>query len=258
MIINVWKPNYKTINKIKIIIYYSLENINNIKNGWVVIYKCDICKSNKLYKTTTTSLLKSKWNNINHQICRSCRSKKSELNVKQNVITYKKFKKALISNGYFVLSNKQEFIKQNYPSQAKLLVKCPNGHMYYAIWNNFINKNKRCRQCYYNKQYEKSKIIDDKFLLYKKLVRNHSNKIYRKYFNKINEFGLKRSINDFHLDHKYSISKGYLNNIPVYIIGSLSNLEVIPSYDNRKKGKSCSITKEELFNEYFKKNRRDK
>ena len=55
--------------------------------------------------------------------------------------------------------------------------------------------------------------------------------------------------NAFHLDHKFSIKKGFEENIPPEIIGSLKNLEMIPGKKNCSKRANCSITKEELLDE---------
>lgn len=51
----------------------------------------------------------------------------------------------------------------------------------------------------------------------------------------------------YHLDHKYSISEGFKNNIKPQIIADLNNLEFIPWEENVKKRTKCSITKEELI-----------
>jgi len=56
-----------------------------------------------------------------------------------------------------------------------------------------------------------------------------------------------QGIDNYHLDHKYSIFKGFKNDIAPKIIGHISNLEFIKSGKNTKKGTSCSITKEELL-----------
>ena len=54
----------------------------------------------------------------------------------------------------------------------------------------------------------------------------------------------------YSLDHKFSCQEGFKNNIPPYIIGSIVNLEFIPNKDNSKKKHACSITKEELFEQF--------
>jgi len=55
----------------------------------------------------------------------------------------------------------------------------------------------------------------------------------------------------YHLDHMFSISEGFKNNIPPRIIASLSNLTMLEGRNNLKKHSYCSITKEELFLSYF-------
>lgn len=56
---------------------------------------------------------------------------------------------------------------------------------------------------------------------------------------------------DFHLDHRFSILEGFKNNIPHYIVGSIYNLEIIPSKENSGKRGSCSISLDELCEKYF-------
>src|SRR3989304_2870297 len=46
----------------------------------------------------------------------------------------------------------------------------------------------------------------------------------------------------YHLDHKYSISEGFRNNIPPEVIGHIANLEFITWRKNSSKYKKCSIT----------------
>jgi len=55
-----------------------------------------------------------------------------------------------------------------------------------------------------------------------------------------------RGIN-YHLDHKYSIKQGFMNNIPPYLIGSIKNLEIITTSINCSKQDKCSININELF-----------
>ena len=53
-----------------------------------------------------------------------------------------------------------------------------------------------------------------------------------------------------HLDHKFSIYEGFLNNIEPKIIANINNLEILDESDNIKKFTRCSITKEELLDTY--------
>lgn len=48
------------------------------------------------------------------------------------------------------------------------------------------------------------------------------------------------------LDHKFSMTEGFKNNIPPKVIGNWRNLEYIPLLENRSKGGKCSISLEEI------------
>jgi hypothetical protein len=52
----------------------------------------------------------------------------------------------------------------------------------------------------------------------------------------------------YQLDHKFSISRGFIEGVDPELIGSLKNLEFIPWEDNIKKQGNCSIQLEELIN----------
>ena len=62
----------------------------------------------------------------------------------------------------------------------------------------------------------------------------------------------KRGITSYHVDHKFSIFEGFKRGILPSIIGDISNLEMLPYKDNTSKGKNCSKTEEQLFNDYLK------
>jgi hypothetical protein len=53
----------------------------------------------------------------------------------------------------------------------------------------------------------------------------------------------------YHLDHKFSISRGYIEGISPDLIGSIKNLQFIPWQENVSKQNKCSITKKELTDE---------
>lgn len=54
----------------------------------------------------------------------------------------------------------------------------------------------------------------------------------------------------YELDHKYSIYYGFINQIHPEIIGSIYNLEFIPSIENTRKREKCSIRLETLMEKY--------
>lgn len=66
---------------------------------------------------------------------------------------------------------------------------------------------------------------------------------------------LKKPENDavnYHLDHRFSKKQGFKQNILPQIIGSIYNLEYLPASENIKKQDKCSITVDELAENYFK------
>lgn len=87
--------------------------------------------------------------------------------------------------------------------------------------------------------------------LYKQIIYNLSNKNYRKYEHLINIDVVNRGRNEYHLDHIYTISDGFINNIPPFIMSSIVNLQLITESQNLSKGSSSDITKEELFKRFY-------
>lgn len=85
---------------------------------------------------------------------------------------------------------------------------------------------------------------------YYNVVRLATNKNWYKHFYEINPNRVQRS-KDWHLDHIYSISEGFKNNIPPEIIGHWTNLRLIPKIENSSKGANCHKTKEQLYEDYY-------
>lgn len=83
------------------------------------------------------------------------------------------------------------------------------------------------------------------FFVYKKIVDRETRKTLK--LNK--EFMTSKKKNQS-LDHRYSKVKGFINDVPPEIIGSIYNLEFIDKIDNSKKRHQCSITLEELIKEW--------
>ena len=50
-----------------------------------------------------------------------------------------------------------------------------------------------------------------------------------------------------HLDHIYSVSRGYINNVDPKIIGCMHNLRFIPAYENIIKNSKCEISLKKLY-----------
>lgn len=92
-------------------------------------------------------------------------------------------------------------------------------------------------------------IIDD-FRKYKSLVNRYTNESLLFYGELIENLEMRSK--HFHLDHKYSIKMGFINDIDPKIIGSVINMEIIPAKINSSKKEKCSITKQHLDREYTK------
>lgn len=88
----------------------------------------------------------------------------------------------------------------------------------------------------------------DEYLNYKLRVRNITRNQNIKSLVNYSRRG--RTKNDYHLDHRYSVLRGYLDNVEPKIIGSIINLEYIPVSLNCSKQEKCSITKEKLMELY--------
>lgn len=83
---------------------------------------------------------------------------------------------------------------------------------------------------------------------YKKLLINRTNTIYRNNKHIINSHELLRGHKTYHLDHKYSIKQGFINNLPIEIMSHPCNLQMVYYKDNLIKQDNCSITINQLLN----------
>ena len=254
----------------------------NCGKGWILKDKCKCCgekyftradkisdycsyscarngKNNPMYGKTHTKKVKEKLSkclkNTMKKICNqynisniSCldevKRKKG-----QSILSFE-----YISN-YIKKFNYELLDKDNLNNKHTILkIKCPNNHIFNMSWESF-RKGHRCSQCYYDSLCKKYGIDDyNEFMKYRNKVTSLTNKTYRKYKNIINPNNYKRGkgLNDYQLDHKFSILEGYKQHIDSEIISSLPNLELLSSHDNESKGCKCSITKEELLEAYNK------
>lgn len=111
----------------------------------------------------------------------------------------------------------------------------------------------RCPLCTkdHPKDYEKRMIADStSFEYYVYVVRKFSEISWKSKHLKIDKLGRERS-RDMHLDHVYSIYEGFNNNIPPYIIGHWTNLQILNGSANSSKGTKCGQTKEELLENFY-------
>jgi len=99
-----------------------------------------------------------------------------------------------------------------------------------------------------NKESGKWYNYDTKKAEYNATVCELTNSQYYKHFHDIPNAD-KRS-NEWYLDHIFSISEGYNQDIPPEIISHYTNLQILSRYDNSSKGAKCGKTKEKLFEDY--------
>ena len=93
-------------------------------------------------------------------------------------------------------------------------------------------------------------INKESYKRYDKTCRIISEESYKTYVDIIDPNRLRGRECGYDLDHKLSIAIAYIHNINPDVIGSIFNLEVIPSNINIEKNARCSITIEELLNLY--------
>ena len=89
--------------------------------------------------------------------------------------------------------------------------------------------------------------IYEEYCEYYRIVVTLTEQNYKKYKNIINPDNLPRGNNDYHLDHKFSIVRGFEEGISPEIIASPENLEMLFCRENISKKDTCSITKEDLY-----------
>ena len=251
MIIDVWKPRISKVEGKKLVTHYEKVEtelfLKEQKKGWVVRYYCDLCKLDKISTTTTHVLFNPnvKLNTLESQTCRSCRSRIAEYETKKTYIPFDIIQKSILDSNYKILSTEEDYMLANNRSQFKHNIICDNGHNLKVTWNNW-NKGKRCRICYEQKKFDNAVKYKNGWERYSFLVWYYTEKNYKTYRNTINPKNIKRSKN-YHLDHKYSISEGFKNNVDFRVISSKENLEILTMEENLSKQNKCSISLDELI-----------
>ncbi len=84
---------------------------------------------------------------------------------------------------------------------------------------------------------------------YYRKVLKETNISIKNNIDKVNYIELRGTKYGYQLDHKYSIKKGFINNIDPKIIGHWKNLEILFWLDNIQKKINCSIDLDVLMNE---------
>lgn len=93
-----------------------------------------------------------------------------------------------------------------------------------------------------------------KLRVYYRRVIRYTNRSIKTNFSIINPDNKQIGIGLYNIDHIFSIAEGFKQDIPPEIIGSVVNLQVLPSRENIIKKDDCWITKEELLKRYYNEN----
>jgi len=201
---------------------------------------------------------KKRFQNVQKPYCEYCSrcAKKIALNddVRKRIAkNVSKYQQSLTSDDYEKRSNKARRTIANEPLAWKMKKFKKKSESMKRVHKNLtvkekISRNKKTRRTHERTGYWLSKSQIKTFREYGKAVWWYTRHNDLSVLENIERRG--QGPNDFHLDHKYSIKQGFLDNIPVEIIGSIANLEMINSRKNIVKRSDCSITKEELFKLY--------
>jgi len=167
-------------------------------------------------------------------------------------------------NKKYPLFSKIEEMRYNPDKFGEIQVKCIYCNKWFNPSNRQIesrifsieNKSKdnsnfycsdECKQkcCIFN---SKGKLVSsDKYEMYIHNVYKLSNRNLEIFKNKIKFSELRGLKYGYDLDHKFSVYDGFINNINPEIISHWKNLRVIPSRENRSKGKNSTISINELL-----------
>jgi len=80
---------------------------------------------------------------------------------------------------------------------------------------------------------------------YQRAIWKITNQQFVEHYYKINPTNIRRGPLQ-HLDHKYSIQQGWLNNVSPETIGGWKNLQILPAKQNQSKSNRCSVTLESI------------
>ena len=218
------------LNKRRLGLKYINEKINNIAKGYKCLSSEYINNSTKmLFRCEMGHKYEATWKRFSAgNRCPYCSNNKIDINIIRKYCNKRNIK--LLSNTY-----------KN--SITPLLFECESGHKFKMSWKVFRRGN-GCNNISIDK-FNPSHIFKE----YTRRARRITEYNYNKYIDIINPHNTYRS-KLYHLDHIYSISKGFNNKIPYYIIGSPINLRIVGSKTNLSKNYRCDMRKSELYELY--------
>lgn len=291
MIIDAWK----TKRTKGIITLFTQISFKEVKPSSYVTYRCDnpnCSHPNKVQAVTYGHLLKGEGKiNLNYQVCRHCQNtgpnnpvygvKKSDtfkllarqrmnertviLKEQYGTANYNQIKTLNGGDGQFIITfegianrvSSEGFVLKRLEgtnSFAKLTMSCSHGHNLTMVWNDWLSGS-RCLECHLEDVFQSAVHNKRGYTEYKFKVDKYTRESYRLYKDIINPGQYRRGRISYHLDHKYSITEGFRDNIDPKIIGSHHNLQMLTYSENISKKNKCSISKEELLDAYFREDR---
>jgi hypothetical protein len=153
--------------------------------------------------------------------------------------------------------NKYDYSLSEYTGcKEKIVIICKiHGNFKQSAQDHIVGK--ECKLCALEKLNGipiTSPQVYEKFKIYKRLAYRLTNIEYEKYKNIINPGNLPRGQKDYHIDHIYSLKSGFINKVPLHIISSYINLQMILSIDNSIKGQNNGILLDDLYYRFNKLN----
>jgi hypothetical protein len=252
-------------------------SFGNFKGG----HKCANCGGSKkltyqyvksYFKKENCVLLSSRYKNNQTKLCFICSCENESIITFANFQQGQRCKKCGIKRTHDKQKHSYDYVKSFFEKQGCVLLSekyknthqklnyiCSCGNHSSISFTSFLQGHK-CRKCgttkstntkiasgfWYNDKYK------DKFELYRNRISSKSESAYRNYKSEINPLKLKRGNGHYHLDHRLSVFDGFKNNIPVFLMSSPHNLEMLSEKENVRKHKNSSITKEQLFELFYK------
>lgn len=234
----------------KMIFFKNCRRHKNYIDYWNKIYPNDPIKAQAEFKKyTTTASLK----HVNHYIAKGFTEHEAK-----ELITKHQFATAGVHRKYYEMlgleSNDIDNILKNInkrkdSSSIEFLLRSNPNLDFNDILVLYSEKNKLKSSSYRINGYLKKDDpnLEEEIAYYAAV--NYYTRLSMKYMSPCPGKKGKR-VNEYHIDHKYSIKQGYLDNISPKIIGNVVNLEwILSSTDCAKRG-NCSITKEQLLKDF--------
>lgn len=254
-------PSYR-----KILIYFKTLFTNKpittidywISRGWSYNEALDKKSQQMKIRKSTNSI--DYWLNRGYSFEES-RTKSSAEQSKRSLTMYKnRDRNFILEKSIF---NVEYWIKRNYSEQQAIEQISSMQSEYGKLSKNKIPINKRNTRIEFYLNLGQSAIEAEKSLK----LRQSTKGPWRGFNEYSNYAGIVRNISDkwvelgyientnlrgmeFHLDHIFSISHGFLQNISPEIIGHWTNLRIIPALDNKNKSWKCHKTKQQLIEDY--------